>query len=122
MSAALLLDELRTLGVKVWPDAGALRFKAPAGAITPDLTARLKAFKPELLAILANDDSEPAQDLPLLAVLVEFDALIERLSDLRRYDDETRGLMRTIRSRMSPDSIRTELPIVRRRVNVARGE
>ena len=54
MSAAQLLTELESLGVKVWPDAGVLRFKATAGAMTPELAARVKAVKPELLAILTT--------------------------------------------------------------------
>ena len=77
MSAAQLLTELESLGVKVWPDAGVLRFKATAGAMTPELAARVKAVKPELLAILttapaANDDAKERPDLPLLAAVIEF--------------------------------------------------
>ena len=119
MSASALLSELRAAGVTLAATGDRLKIEAAPGIITPELTARLRAFKPELLAILAGDDSEPSQDLPLLAALVEFDALIGRLCDLRGYDDETRGIMRATRCRMSPDNIRAELPIVRRRVNVA---
>ena len=115
MSAASLWHELRTLGVRVWPDAGALRFKAPAGAMTPELTARLKVAKPELLALLSAEpiDTEPAQDLPLLAACVEFEALIERLCDARLHDGETRALMHHTRTHMSPERLRAELPLVR---------
>lgn len=118
MSAAHLLDELRTLGVRVWPDAGALRFKAPAGAMTPELTARLKVAKPDLLAILAvdalaNDDTDAGPDLPLLAAVQEFEALIERLCDLSRYDDDTRRRMHTARCHMSPESLCNDLPRMR---------
>lgn len=121
MNAARLLDELQTIGVKVWPDAGQLRFKAPAGVMTPDLTERLKAAKPELLAILAgqpaaNDDTPPEQDLPLLAALAEFDGLIERLCDARAWPDAVRTEMREARRRMSPDNVRKELPYMRQQV------
>jgi len=70
MNATALLQELRTLGVKVWPDAGALRFKAPAEAMTPELTARMRAAKPELMAILAGDlaanDDNLRLELPVM--------------------------------------------------------
>jgi len=127
MNATALLQELRTLGVKVWPDAGALRFKAPAEAMTPELTARMRAAKPELMAILAgdlaaNDDTEPAQDLPLLAALAEFDALIDRLCDLSRYPADVRENMRQARRRMSPDNLRLELPVMREHLARAEGK
>ena len=58
----------------------------------------------------ANDDSEPAQDLPLLAACEEYQALIERLCDLSRYDDDTRRRMHAARCRMSPESLWNDLP------------
>lgn len=55
MSAARdLLRELGDLGISVWQEAGALRYRAPAGRVSPDLLARLKAHKPDLLAMLGN--------------------------------------------------------------------
>lgn len=117
MSAAHLLRELEVLGVKVWPDGGALRFKAPAGVMTEELTAQVVAAKPELLQLLtpevANDDSDPAQDLPLLAAAEEFETLIERLCDLRRYPADVREEMRATRKRMSPNNVRAELSWLR---------
>ncbi|MCC2636869.1 MAG: TubC N-terminal docking domain [Moraxellaceae bacterium] len=65
MSAARdLLRELGNLGISVWQEAGALHYRAPAGKVSPELLTRLKACKPDLLAMLgtvaAND---PAQTL-----------------------------------------------------------
>lgn len=129
MSASALLSELRAAGVTLAATGDRLKIEAAPGIITPELTARLKASKPELLAILAgnaaaNDapeaDTEPAQDLPLLAALAEFDALIERLCDVSRYPADVREEMRQARRRMSPDNLRLELPVMRE--HLARAE
>ena len=115
MTTAHLLDELRSLGVRVWPDAGALRFKAPAGAMTPELTARLKAAKPDLLAILAGDAAgdEPATDPAGLERCAELDRIIVSFCAAVRFADDLRELMLSTRRRMSPDAVRAELPIMR---------
>lgn len=121
MSAAHLLHELRTLGVRVWPDAGALRFKAPVGAMTPELTARLKVAKPELLALLSSEpiDTEPAPDLPLLAALAEFDALIDRLCAWSKHPPAVREEMRRIRFGMAACNVPREIEVVRELVKLA---
>lgn len=66
MSAALdLLRQLEDLGISVWREAGALRYRAPAGRLSADLLARLKASKPDLLALLAANDPAPGSRLVL---------------------------------------------------------
>lgn len=115
MNATALLAELRSLGVKVWPDAGALRYRAPASAMTPALTARLKVAKPELLAILACD-TEPATDPVTLEQCAEFDRIISDLCAAVRFTDDMRALMLATRRRMSPDSMKAELPIMREKL------
>ena len=126
MSVAQLLTELQTLGVKVWPDAGALRFKAPAGVMTPELAARVKAIKPELMAILtgeaANDEGEARTDDALLADTLELDAIIIRLCDRAGYPDTVRREMQDARRRMNPDNVRGDLPIMRAHLARAEGE
>lgn len=122
MSADALLRELQTIGIRVWPDSGLLRFKAPAGAMTPELAAKLKAAKPELLVILAaNHNGEATTDLPLLTVIAELDSLIERLCNARKFNDGVRLDMERVRRCMSPDAIREELPIMRQRAESANG-
>ena len=118
MSAAQLLTELESLGVKVWPDAGALRFKAPAKAMTPELAARVKAVKPELLAILtaANDPATPAPDFALMAAIQELDIALDRLCELAGYGSDTRQEMRLAVWRMAPDRIGPELEYVSSRI------
>lgn len=60
MSAAHdLYRELSTLGVMIWQDGGQVRYRAPAGAVSPDLIDRLKAHKPDLLAMLAHPKVTP---------------------------------------------------------------
>ena len=118
MSAATLLAELDALGVKVWPDAGALRFKAPAGVMQPELLDRLRAAKPELLetlcgALAANDQATPAPDLSLLAAVNEFEALIERLCGLRRHPPDIRAQLRAASHRMMPARVSVELDAMR---------
>lgn len=61
MSAAQdLLHDLNEHGVIVWHEAGQLRYKAPAGAVTPTLLATIRQHKPDLLALLAANDSSSA--------------------------------------------------------------
>ena len=57
MSAAEdLLHDLAEHGVTLWQEAGQLRYRAPAGAMTPATMAAMKQHKPELLALLAAND------------------------------------------------------------------
>lgn len=61
MNARSLLAELRDARVSIAADGGDLIVRAPRGAITPAVRARLIAAKPELLAALraerTNDDA-----------------------------------------------------------------
>jgi len=57
MSAAELLSDLSRLGIQLEADGERLRY-FPRSALTPDLLARLKAYKPDLLAML-----RPAPDV-----------------------------------------------------------
>ena len=118
MSAAQLLTELESLGVKVWPDAGALRFKAPAGAMTPELAARVKAVKPELLAILnaANDPAIATPDFALMVAIQELDSALDRLCKLAGYGPDTRQGMRLAVWRMAPERVGAELEYVNSRI------
>ena len=55
--SADLLAELKRLGIVLWAEGDRLRFKAPDGALTPALKARLQEEKPRLLRMLAAPDS-----------------------------------------------------------------
>ncbi len=53
-----LLKALRDAGVRLRvEDGGALRYTAPAGALTPDLKARLADHKPAVIALLSGADT-----------------------------------------------------------------
>ena len=52
-TAAQLLSQLGSAGVRLWLDEeGQLRFKAPKGALTPELKERLLGIKEEMVAFL----------------------------------------------------------------------
>lgn len=52
MSAVALLNEIRAAGIAVNVDGDRLHVEARHGTITPELRDRMKAHKPELVAIL----------------------------------------------------------------------
>jgi hypothetical protein len=52
MTPQALLEELDRLDIKVWVSGEKLSYDAPRGAVTPELLARIKECKPELLAQL----------------------------------------------------------------------
>jgi NADPH:quinone reductase-like Zn-dependent oxidoreductase len=47
-----LLARLQALGIKLWVEEDALRFRAPKGVMTETLSAEVRALKPELMALL----------------------------------------------------------------------
>lgn len=51
--AKSLLNNLNQHGVTVWQENGRLRYKAPAGVMTPDLITTIREHKPALLSLLA---------------------------------------------------------------------
>ncbi len=59
-----LLANLGQLGIRLWVEGEHLRFKAPKGALTPELKAALSAQKDELLEMLRNPRSSGAPALP----------------------------------------------------------
>ena len=58
--AEVLLCELRSRGVIVSAIGGRLRWKAPAGTMTPELIAQAQAHKTELLALLGAEEAKIA--------------------------------------------------------------
>jgi pyochelin synthetase len=55
MSPHELIAELAAAGIRVWEDAGQLRYRAPQGALTPERVAAMRAAKAELLEALRSD-------------------------------------------------------------------
>lgn len=54
MTPQTLLTELRTRGVALIPEGSALRYRAPKGALTPDLRKALEEQKAGVMAVLAE--------------------------------------------------------------------
>ena len=54
-TTAEILNELETRGVELWVEADRLRFRAPEGALTPDLRAAVTACKHDLIAALRDN-------------------------------------------------------------------
>jgi hypothetical protein len=54
MTAAAILTDLTTRGVRIWADADRLKLDAPTGILTDDDKTRLAEHKPELLELLAS--------------------------------------------------------------------
>ncbi|MFI1202613.1 amino acid adenylation domain-containing protein [Streptomyces sp. NPDC020883] len=48
-AAELLMAELEELGVQLWEEGGALRYRAPEGVLTHELKEQLRRCKPEVL-------------------------------------------------------------------------
>ncbi|MEM7334079.1 MAG: amino acid adenylation domain-containing protein [Chloroflexota bacterium] len=56
MTTLELLQTLQSKNIKLWADAGKLKFRAPEGAMTPEIIQDLKAHKGELLDLLAGQN------------------------------------------------------------------
>ncbi|MCW5967585.1 MAG: hypothetical protein KIT57_03665 [Blastocatellales bacterium] len=54
MTLDTLLDELQERGIELTPAGDRLRYRAPQGALTPELKQAIAERKPELLAILGE--------------------------------------------------------------------
>lgn len=55
MSAAVLIDQVRRIGVQLWVDGENLRFRAPHGVLSADLKAALSAAKADVIAELTRE-------------------------------------------------------------------
>ncbi len=58
MNTAELLNEVTRQGIRLMPDGDALCYTAPKDLVTPELMAKLKAHKTELLDILRKPVAE----------------------------------------------------------------
>lgn len=68
MSAAALLSELRRRDIQLRAEGSELRCSAPTGALTPELREQLRAYKADLLALIASAQAlagQPRAIVPL---------------------------------------------------------
>ena len=62
MTATDLLARVAGAGIQLWSENGELRFRAPKGALTPELRAEIGARRAELIALLAEAAAVAAAD------------------------------------------------------------
>ena len=62
MSVYELMAKLGAAGIKLWVDDGQLKFKAPKGALTPDLKAELVENKAAVIEFLVQANSDSNQE------------------------------------------------------------
>jgi amino acid adenylation domain-containing protein len=67
-SVVQLLTDLRERGIRLWEEGGQLSFKAPKGALTPELRAELGERKAEVLSFLRQKAAPAQVGLPLVPV------------------------------------------------------
>jgi amino acid adenylation domain-containing protein len=63
-AAIVLLDEFRRHGIELWTDGDQLRYRAPAGALTPELAVQLRERKAELIHYLACGNRDVIVHVP----------------------------------------------------------
>ena len=85
MSAAALLDGLHRRGVRLRVDGDRLRWRAPVGVMTDADLSALRHSKPEVLAIIREQDADRIEER---AVILQFDAYFSRREAERRAGNE----------------------------------
>ncbi len=85
MSAAALLDGLHRRGVRLRVDGDRLRWRAPVGVMTDADLSALRHSKPEVLAIIREQDADRIEER---ASIIEFDAYLSRREAERRAGNE----------------------------------
>ncbi len=60
-----ILGRLKTRGIQIWAEDGRLRFRAPKGALTPDLRNTLELHKNEIIRQLTQTAGEISSQFPL---------------------------------------------------------
>jgi hypothetical protein len=93
MTAIELLEDLKKRGVDLEPEGDSLRYRAPAGALTPALRQALAAHKAEVLAHLRGDLPAAVADWPAdwREVFEERAAIMEYDGGLPRPEAEARA-------------------------------
>lgn len=64
MSATGVIAEAERLGIALIVADGRLRFRAPAGVMTEDIASRLRAAKPEIVALLGAGPEDRRGETP----------------------------------------------------------
>ena len=105
MNAVELLSDMGRLCIRLQARGGRLRYY-PRSAVTPDLAERLKAHKPELLAILGHKADAPSID-PLDAAAV-WNAALDRLEGDPIFSPDVMDALRAADVHWASDESPTE--------------
>ena len=87
MSAAAILDDLHRRGVRFRVNGDRLRWRAPEGVVTEADLSALRENKPEVLAIIREQDADGIEER---AAIIEFDAYFSRREAERHARNERR--------------------------------
>ena len=85
MSVSTILDDLHKRGVRFRIDGERLRWFAPVGVVTEADLSALRDHKPEVLAIIREEESDRIEER---AAIIQFDAYYSRREAERRAGNE----------------------------------
>ncbi len=85
MNIHVLLDRLNRSGVRLHIDGDRLRWFAPVGIVTEADLAALREHKPDVLAIIREEQSDALEER---AAILQFDAYLSRREAERRARSE----------------------------------
>ena len=85
MSVETLIDGLHRRGVRLRVDGDRLRWRAPVGVMTEADLAALREHKPDVLAIIREEQSDALEER---AAILQFDAYLSRREAERRARSE----------------------------------
>ncbi len=85
MNASAILDNLHRRGVQLRADGDLIRWQAPTGVMTETDLSALRRSKPEVLAIIREQDADRIEER---ASIIEFDVYLSRREAERRAGNE----------------------------------
>ena len=85
MNASAILNNLHRRGVSLRADGNMIRWQAPTGVMTEADLSALRHSKPEVLAIIREQDADRIEER---AAIIQFDAYFSRREAERRARNE----------------------------------
>jgi transcriptional regulator len=85
MNVSALLDGMHRRGVRLHINGDKLRWRAPVGVMTDADLSALRHSKPEVLAIIREQDADRIEER---ASIIEFDVYLSRREAERRAGNE----------------------------------
>ncbi len=98
MSPQSLVDTAESIGVRLWVEAGRLRYRGPGGADTDAILAEVKANRENVLALLSDRTGWMAGDPALVELLrLGIDEVAAYVGVERRAILDASGVVRPVR-------------------------